>query len=48
LAIVRDIALAQDARVEIVDPPGGRGVILRVTFVAVEAPGAPQREAERS
>jgi two-component system, OmpR family, sensor histidine kinase TctE len=34
LAIVRDIALARGARVDIADPPCGRGVILRVSFVA--------------
>lgn len=32
LAIVRDIALAHGARVELLDPPGGRGLLVRVRF----------------
>jgi two-component system sensor histidine kinase TctE len=32
LAIVRDIAVAHGARVELLDPPGGRGLLVRVWF----------------
>ncbi len=38
LAIVRDIAAGHGARVAIVDPQAGRGVILRVTFAGEAAP----------
>ena len=38
LAIVRDIAAGHGARVEIVDPPAGRGVVFRVTFAPRVAP----------
>jgi two-component system sensor histidine kinase TctE len=37
LAIVRDIVKGHAARVEIVDPASGRGVILRVTFPGTSA-----------
>ena len=37
LAIVRDIAAGHGAHVAIIDPPAGRGVILRVTFAGEAA-----------
>ena len=38
LSIVKDIAAGHGARVEIADPPAGKGVILRVSFDAAVSP----------